>query len=187
MKHVRQTSAEVGLLNPSRAGFLLIDSSYRPIYASDDALEILLYPEHPANIEALDSFLVDKIRAMFPHPRNAARSVQRREVVSGRRHYFCRAVPVKSRMNHAAASALVLTLERGPMGLSDFARLASQFRLTPRERQASLLLIEGLTSKEIGERMHISANTVKAFLRLVMIKTGASTRSGIVGKILQAR
>jgi DNA-binding CsgD family transcriptional regulator len=31
--------------------------------------------------------------------------------------------------------------------------------------------------------MKISANTVKVFLRLVMVKMGVSTRSGIVGKI----
>ena len=31
----------------------------------------------------------------------------------------------------------------------------------------------------------ISPNTVKALLRVVMIKMGVSTRSGIVGKIIQ--
>jgi DNA-binding CsgD family transcriptional regulator len=46
------------------------------------------------------------------------------------------------------------------------------------------LLVEGLTSKEIANRMKISSNTVKAFLRLVMVKMGVSTRSGVVGKII---
>ena len=32
--------------------------------------------------------------------------------------------------------------------------------------------------------MHISPNTVKAFLRLVMVKMDVSTRSGIIGKIV---
>jgi DNA-binding CsgD family transcriptional regulator len=45
-------------------------------------------------------------------------------------------------------------------------------------------LLQGLTSKEIAQRMGISPNTVKAFLRLVMVKMGVSTRSGIVGKIV---
>ena len=45
-----------------------------------------------------------------------------------------------------------------------------------------LYLLEGLTSKQIAERMSISTNTVKAFLRLIMIKMDVSTRSGIVGK-----
>jgi len=45
-------------------------------------------------------------------------------------------------------------------------------------------LVHGLTSKEIADRMNISPNTVKAFIRQIMMKTRASTRSGIVGKVL---
>jgi DNA-binding CsgD family transcriptional regulator len=45
-------------------------------------------------------------------------------------------------------------------------------------------LLQGLTSKEIAARMSISPNTVKAFLRLVMVKMGVSTRSGIVGRVV---
>ena len=33
--------------------------------------------------------------------------------------------------------------------------------------------------------MNISPNTVKSFLRIIMIKMGAGTRSGIVGKLLE--
>jgi DNA-binding CsgD family transcriptional regulator len=48
-------------------------------------------------------------------------------------------------------------------------------------------LLEGFTSKEIAERMKISPNTVKAFIRLVMVKMGVSTRSGIIGKLAGSR
>jgi DNA-binding CsgD family transcriptional regulator len=41
----------------------------------------------------------------------------------------------------------------------------------------------GLTSKEVATRMNISPNTVTAFLRLIMVKMGVTTRSGIVGKL----
>jgi DNA-binding CsgD family transcriptional regulator len=61
--------------------------------------------------------------------------------------------------------------------------LVQQFKLTPREREALLLVAEGLTSKEIACRMNISTHTVRAFLHLIMIKLGVSTRSGIVGKV----
>jgi len=59
-----------------------------------------------------------------------------------------------------------------------------RFGLTPREQEAIQFLLQGLTSKEIAGHMKISPNTVKSFLRLVMVKLGVSTRSGIVGKIL---
>ena len=42
----------------------------------------------------------------------------------------------------------------------------------------------GLSSKEIASRMSISPNTVKAFLRVIMVKMGVTSRSGVVGKIL---
>jgi DNA-binding CsgD family transcriptional regulator len=62
--------------------------------------------------------------------------------------------------------------------------IAERFGLTARERETVQYLLEGLTSKEIAQRMKISPNTVKAFLRLVMVKMGVSTRSGIIGRIV---
>jgi len=65
--------------------------------------------------------------------------------------------------------------------------VAEQFNLSSREQEVVEFLLSGLTSKEIADRMKISANTVKAFLRLVMIKMGVSTRSGIVGKVVTTK
>jgi DNA-binding CsgD family transcriptional regulator len=64
------------------------------------------------------------------------------------------------------------------------AQIGQDFELTKREKETVELLIQGLTSKEIATRMKISPNTVKAFLRIVMVKMGVSTRSGILGKVI---
>ena len=61
--------------------------------------------------------------------------------------------------------------------------MVEQYGLTPREREVASLLVEGLTSKEIAQRMDISAHTVKGYLHFVMTKLGATTRSGIVGRL----
>jgi len=74
-------------------------------------------------------------------------------------------------------------LERKMIGGVELAEICTRFGLTPREQVTVRLLFDGLTSKEIAGRMNISPNTVKAFLRLVMVKMGVSTRSGILGKI----
>ena len=63
--------------------------------------------------------------------------------------------------------------------------MAKQYNLTSRELQAVELLTDGLRSKEIALRMQISPNTVKTFLRLVMLKMGVSTRSGIVRRVFE--
>jgi DNA-binding CsgD family transcriptional regulator len=67
------------------------------------------------------------------------------------------------------------------------AQIGQDFELTRREKETVELLIQGLTSKEIATRMQISPNTVKAFLRIVMVKMGVSTRSGILGKVIGPR
>ena len=61
---------------------------------------------------------------------------------------------------------------------------SQEFHLTHREQEVLRLLIMGLTNKEMAGRMGISANTVKAFVRLVTLKMGTSGRSGIVAKVL---
>jgi len=48
-----------------------------------------------------------------------------------------------------------------------------------------MLLLRGLTSKEIADEMRISPSTVKSFLKLVMTKVGATSRTGIIAKILE--
>ncbi len=67
----------------------------------------------------------------------------------------------------------------------DVVIIAARFNLTARERETVGFLIEGLTSKEIAGHMNISPNTVKAFIRLIMVKMGVSTRSGIIGKFVR--
>jgi len=63
-------------------------------------------------------------------------------------------------------------------------RSGAEHRLTPREQETVTLLANGLTNKEISARMGVSVNTVKAFMRSVMLKVGVTTRAGVVGRLL---
>ena len=65
--------------------------------------------------------------------------------------------------------------------LSEISRL---FNLTEREREALEYLLQGLNNKAIANRMSISPNTVKAYMRTIMIKTGATSRSAMLRKIM---
>jgi DNA-binding NarL/FixJ family response regulator len=84
--------------------------------------------------------------------------------------------------NGDSQAVLAVLLERASAKPASLAQLSERFHLTTREQEVAQFLLQGLTSKEIGTRMQISPNTVKAFLRLIMVKMGVSTRSGIVGK-----
>ena len=75
-------------------------------------------------------------------------------------------------------------------GIWSFEDLSAQRRvghdLTPREREIAALLIEGLTSKQIGKRLTISPRTVDVYRARLMQKHRASTTPELVRKLLRA-
>ena len=79
---------------------------------------------------------------------------------------------------------MIVILERQSNEAVTITEISERFGLTAREQETVQFLLEGLTSKEIDQRMKISPNTVKAFIRLVMVKMNVSTRSGIIGRVI---
>ena len=172
-------------MKESSDGLLLLGSSHNPIYANTEAIEILAYPDKPSK-KGSDSFLAKKVQLLLNNPSNPQSGFVT-EFMSGRRRYVCRAFSLDSHSgNSSHQPSMALLIERGGKIPRDTWHLAEQFRLSARERETVEYLLHGLTSKEIATRMNISPNTVKAFVRLIMVKMGASTRSGIVGKIFGA-
>ena len=55
---------------------------------------------------------------------------------------------------------------------------------TRRERQISMLIVEGLTNKQIGQRLGISHRTVEAHRSRMMEKTGAKTSAELFFKVV---
>lgn len=167
----------------SQPGFLLLDNSLGPIASNHEAVRILTYPNVPERIKRIDVFLADKIRTglVSRHPSNGSDFVK--EFKSGKRRYFCRSFQVDTN-NKALPLLTALLLERCSSGIAAVAQIGQEFELTQREKETVELLVQGMTSKEIATRMNISPNTVKAFLRIVMVKMGVSTRSGILGKVI---
>jgi len=165
----------------SDAGLVLLAGTpLKPIYANPEAIQILTYPEDPTKITGLDRFIAGKIRTLLSDRSHQPWSTA--GFVSGNRNYLCRAFSLKSGNEIMPNQPEVaLLLERGD-SVVDSSRLAEQYRLTAREHETLRFLVRGLTNKDIADRMHVSPHTVKAFLRTIMIKTGASTRSGIVGR-----
>jgi DNA-binding CsgD family transcriptional regulator len=80
---------------------------------------------------------------------------------------------------------LAVHLEREQSVPAAVTQAASEYGLTNREHEVLKEIAVGLTSKEIAERMNISPNTVKVFLRMIMMKMGVSTRSGVIAKLLE--
>jgi DNA-binding CsgD family transcriptional regulator len=165
------------------AGFVLMDSSLSPISFNAEALEILGYPNKPADPRRSDILLTKICSTLLSGQRlGDARSVTKFQ--SGRRRYFCRAFLVDAHANNRSHPSVAVLLERGPSGLIPLSQVSQQFNLTQREGEALAYLLQGLSSREIAKRMNISPNTVKAFMRMIMIRTGVSSRSAVLGKII---
>jgi len=181
------TKEDTVSIAPSVNGFLLLDAGLNLIASNDHALEILCFPSRADRIKQPRVFLADRVRtALLDHQQRDGRAFVR-EFRSGKRRYTCKSFQIDCNVSSVVQPAFAVLLERDAAGSIVLTEISQQFDLTQRERETIEFLLQGLTSKEIATRMKISPNTVKAFLRLVMVKMGVSTRSGIAGKIAGSR
>jgi DNA-binding CsgD family transcriptional regulator len=168
-----------------RPGLVVVDRSLNLVASNIEAIQILTFPSTPEKIPNLEGWLIKRIRGGLVERGSSARLNFVKQFKSAKRTYDCRSFPlnVNSDAQIPNHPALLLLLERCTNGGVQLGEICGRFGLTRREQETVQLLFEGLTSKEIADRMKISPNTVKAFLRLIMVKMGVSTRSGIIGKI----
>lgn len=74
--------------------------------------------------------------------------------------------------------------------LEMFSKLAparNDYRLGPREREVLELYVQGLTNKEVADRLSLSVHTIDSYNRSLYEKLHVNTRSGAVAKALKER
>jgi DNA-binding CsgD family transcriptional regulator len=103
----------------------------------------------------------------------------------GAQSYNCRVFMIQPNESAKTPQMLALYLQKDSSVTDAIDVVAAQYQLTEREQEALKGIAIGLTSKEMADRMNISPNTVKSFLRIIMLKMGAATRTGIVSKLLE--
>ena len=103
----------------------------------------------------------------------------------GNQDYSCRSFLVKPLNCRGQQPVIALHLKRAASLRDALDEVAGEYRLTDREREALGGIALGLTTKALAKQMNISPHTVNAFLRLIMIKVGMTTRAGVVGKVLE--
>lgn len=169
---------------PTSAGLLLLDAEFNPLFVNRAAAQILSFPLSPETLKDSERFLAKKIQSVLVADSPSCNRSFPSEFRSGRRIYHCRSFQADSKSTERGRPVVAVLLERRISSAISLRQVSERFHLTIREQKVLELLLEGLTSKEIAARMQISPNTVKAFLRLVMIKMGVSTRSAVIGKAL---
>ncbi len=63
--------------------------------------------------------------------------------------------------------------------------MLTDFGLTPRQEEVTLLVVRGLSNREVAEELFIAEQTVKDHLRDVFEKVGVRRRSELTAKILR--
>lgn len=70
---------------------------------------------------------------------------------------------------------------------AQFSAPRGNYHLSPREKEILGLLVEGLTKKEIAEKIFLSFHTIDNHLRNIYVKLQVQTRTGAVTKALKER
>ncbi len=98
--------------------------------------------------------------------------------------YNCRVFLLQN-VGEGAEHLLALHIQRESSIVDTIHVLAADYNLSDREQEALEAIAAGLSSKQAAERMHISPNTVKSFIRTVMLKMGVGSRAAMIGRLLE--
>lgn len=167
-------------------GLLLMDTSLKPIARDAGALAILQGMSDDAPIDGQTGPVLPK------------------EVVDIVGHYDFNEVASTKATCHVGTSdytirtyrmvgdaglppMIAMHIERVSPAVDAVSVVAAKYHLTDRELETLRGIALGLTSKELANRMKISPNTVKVFLRLIMIKMGVTNRGAVIAQILQSQ
>jgi DNA-binding CsgD family transcriptional regulator len=174
-------------------GLLVLTPSLHVVYMNESASRIMTclhQSQHerfatdvlPGQVTALC-----KQAAMASHTLDGAKVCERHEygtvVYSNNRpirfHVFMVSTGAVGKMDYLF---VVLMEQIGPALV--LSTSGNQVRISQREASIVEFLMEGLTNKEIGVRLGISAFTVKDHLKRLMMKTKTSTRTGLIVRMV---
>jgi DNA-binding CsgD family transcriptional regulator len=182
---MESNNIEPGDLLLPEEGVILTNLSLKPVAFDAGATAIVTDHNHRLGNRNGALCLPEQMISVLNHikPRNG--SSARATVRLGEQQYVCRVRIMTPQTCNGMQPMLLLHLHRDRAAVDAVYQIAGEYDLTDRETQALLGLARGLTSKEVAEEMHISPHTVKAYVRLIMIKLGVTRRAGIVGKLLE--
>jgi DNA-binding CsgD family transcriptional regulator len=175
----RQTAAETGVI--------LMDLSFRPIAIDRGATSILSALSHErfpdtANPDPTEAASRD-IQELMRHAEPDGPESMKLRFHVGAFAYTGHTYLIEQ--SGSREKLMVFHLKRDLLESDRLAQVASRYHLTDREQEALRGIAMGLTNKELAQRMNIAPNTVKTFLRLVMVKMGVARRTGVVAKLLE--
>lgn len=114
-------------------------------------------------------------------------------IAAGASGYLHKGAPIKSTVESlksilAGGAPISPQIARKMLEVfADQAAPAADYDLTPREREILKLLVDGLTKKEIADKLFLSFHTIDNHLRNIYTKLRVQSRSSAVSKALKER
>ena len=176
LKQERQVSAESGLI--------LLDHSFKVVAFDKGAAGILKDQAQSARSTHASCYLPKEILNTVRNSKITTISSLRMYMHVGKHEYSCRAFLLEWQNWLSSQPMIAIHLEKVSSSTDAIYDIGIKYQLTNREQEVLRGISLGLSSKVMAHRMEISPNTVKAFLRLIMIKMGVTSRAGIVANIL---
>lgn len=172
---------------PAEAGVILMDLSFDPFAIDQGATSILAARSRERRCQDVDPgpalAVAGDVQDLMQGAEPTGPDSMEVSFHVGKVAYTGRTYLVEPQ--GARPALIVLHLNRDVSACDPLAEVGSRYRLTEREQEALRGIAIGLTNKELAQRMNITPNTVKTFLRLVMLKMGVTRRSGVVAKLLE--
>jgi DNA-binding CsgD family transcriptional regulator len=163
------------------SGIALFDMSIRSIASDPGAMQILAGASNGNSEGALPQELLEAIRMRNPSDLSCVTT----QIEVNNCKYICRSYVIFSETNAGLTPMVAVHFESLQQVEDPIGPLSDQYGLTGREREALRGIAHGLTTKELAVRMSISPNTAKTFVRLIMIKLGVTSRTAILGKLIE--
>jgi DNA-binding CsgD family transcriptional regulator len=166
----------------SDSGLVLLDLALEPIAFDEGAVALLSSPSQFNGKEPQIHIPKKILKAIRDCKRTELATIKLR-FWAQESEYTCRVYLIPENQG-LRQSLLALHFERGVSAYEAVRKLALIYGLTDRQHEALLGIATGLSNKEMAQRMAISPNTVKVYLRLIMAKMGATSRAEVAAKLL---
>ena len=139
---------------------------------------------HRTNGADLEQLLRETASVVLAVSRDLRPDLRARAMAAGAHGWISMSIDSESRIAAVEAAAAGRELPGGELaGAID--RLGQSVGLTEREVEVLALITQGMSNLEIAERLYLSINSVKTYIRSAYAKIGASSRSRAVAWCLQ--
>jgi DNA-binding CsgD family transcriptional regulator len=168
-------------------GMVLVDLSRQPVAmdAGGEAILRELNEERAGGNSPME--LPEELTEALNGAECAALNAPAMRMNGGESQFSCRIFLLQPQDDMMPEALFAVHMKRERSVAEAVRRVGKLYHLTVREQEALVGIAMGLTSRQLADRMSISPNTVNAFLRLIMVKMGVTTRAGLVGKLLNGK